>query len=428
MERFMMEELVKWKNRSNRKPLMLKDARQVGKTRLMKQFGERYFDSTVYINFDSNERMQRVFEGDFQLDRILLALNAETGVKVNPEKTLIIFDEIQEAPRAIQALKYFCEDAPEYPVIAAGSLLGVAIHMGISFPVGKVQILQLYPMSFREFLVAMGEDALKQLIDNRDYEAIKLFQEKYKNLLRYYYYVGGMPEAVGDFCLNHDFAGVREIQKAILELYENDFGKHVTGNELERLRMVWRAIPMQLAKENKKFFFGQIKKGARSSTYELAIQWLEDCVLICRVYRVSKPAIPLMAYREKNIFKIFMLDVGLLAAMSDLSSKAIIDGSVIFTEFKGALTEQYVLQQLVSDTHYVPYYFSPSDHNEIDFIIQRDTDVLPLEVKAEENIHSKSLKAYYEKYKPVVAVRTSMLDYKEQDWMKNLPLYAIHNL
>ncbi len=428
MKRFLMDALVKWKNKSNRKPLVLKGARQTGKTWLMKEFGRRYFQSVVYINFDMSTRMKKVFDGDFQIDRILLALNAETGVRIEPEKTLIIFDEIQEAPRAIEALKYFCENAPEYPVIAAGSLLGIAIHMGISFPVGKVQILQLYPMSFREFLLAIGEKELEKLIDVRDYETMRLFRDKYQNLLRYYYYVGGMPEAVEDFTLNHDFSSVRDIQNSILELYENDFGKHIEKKELERLRMIWHAIPMQLAKENKKFFFGQIKKGARSSTYEIAIRWLEDCGLIHRVYRVTKPAIPLSAYKELNVFKIYLLDVGLLGAMSGLSSQAIIDGSTVFTEFKGALTEQYVLQQFLSDTEYVPYYFSPSEHNEIDFVVQRATDIVPVEVKAEENLHAKSLKAYCDKYKPALAVRTSMTDYREQDWMVNLPLYAIHNL
>lgn len=428
MKRFLMNDLKKWQQRKHRKPLILKGARQVGKTWLMKQFGKTCFEHVAYINFDSNRQIAHIFDSGYQMDRILLALNAETGVPIEPEKTLILFDEIQEAPKAIEALKYFAENAPEYPVIAAGSLLGVAIHAGISFPVGKVQTLQLFPMNFREFLIAVGETALEQFIANRDFKMMTAFHEKYLEYLRYYYFVGGMPEAVQTFIDEKDFGAVRDVQTTLLDLYEQDFGKHIENNELERARMVWRAIPVQLAKENKKFFFGQVKKGARYKTYESAISWLEDCGLIHRVYRVSKPALPLSAYRELNVFKVYLMDVGLLAAMSELSAKAIIEGSRIFTEFKGALTEQYVLEQLLSDTSYTPYYFSPSVHNEIDFMIQRDLDVVPVEVKAEKNLKAKSLQAYAQKYQPARAVRTSMTPYRKESWLTNVPLYAICTL
>ena len=428
MRRLAIDELIKWKNKRNRKPLILKGARQVGKTWLMKEFGAGHFDDVAYINFDNNKRMKDVFEDDYDINRILMAINVETKVKVTPDKTLIIFDEIQEAPRAISALKYFCEKAPEYAIIAAGSLLGVAIHEGVSFPVGKGDTLQIEPMNFREFLMAVGESELSDLIDNKDYVLMSSFKSKYIDWLKKYYYIGGMPEVVNDFANNMDFEAVRDIQNTILELYEDDFSKHTDNSELPRIRMVWNAIPMQLAKENKKFFFGQIKEGARAKDFEVAIEWLLDCGLIKKVYRVQKPGMPLKAYIDFSAFKIYILDVGLLGAMSELDAVSILEGNDVFIEFKGALTEQYALQQIVSDTKYTPYYFSASTHNEIDFMIQKGKNIVPVEVKAEENLRAKSLKAYCDKYTPAYAVRTSMSDFREQDWMSNLPLYAIHNL
>ena len=428
MKRYAMDKLVYWKNKRNRKPLILKGARQVGKTWLMKEFGKKCFKNTAYINFDSDVRMRRIFEDDYDIQRIIRMINIETGERIIPEETLIIFDEVQEAPKAISSLKYFCENAPEYAVVSAGSLLGVAIHEGVSFPVGKVESLNMYPMSFREFLTAMGEEALADIIGEKDYQVMNTFSDKYINWLKLYYFVGGMPEAVNDYAECGDVTSVREIQKQILELYENDFSKHTPNDELARIRMVWNSIPLQLAKENKKFFFGQIRKGARAKDFELAIEWLQDCGLAGKVYRVEKPGIPLKAYTDFSAFKIYLSDVGLLGAMSDLDARSILEKNELFTEFKGALTEQYVYQQIISETEYTPYYFSASSHTEIDFLIQKEGQVIPLEVKAEENVKAKSLKAYFNKYSPPYAVRTSMMDYRKEEWMVNIPLYAISSL
>ena len=428
MERLLTDKLLKWKEKKNRKPLLLKGARQVGKTWIMKSFGKKNFENVAYVNFDNNKRMRDIFNDDYNIDRIITAINIETGQKIIPDKTLIIFDEVQEVPRAISSLKYFYENAPKYAIIAAGSLLGVAIHKGVSIPVGKIDILHLEPMNYREFLMAMGETDLANLIETKDYDMMASFSTKYIDWLKKYYYIGGMPEVVKDFAENKDFNTVKEIQNIILEQYEDDFGKHADASELSRIRMVWNSIPMQLAKENKKFFFGHIKKGARAKDFEEAIEWLLDCGLINKVYRVNKPAMPLKSYTEFSAFKIYLLDVGLLTALSDLDALSILEGNSIFTEFKGSLTEQYVSQQLMSDTTYTPYYFSPSEHNEIDFIIQKGKHIVPIEVKAENNLKSKSLKAYCDKFKPEYAVRTSMANYEEQSWMTNLPLYAIHNL
>lgn len=426
MERNVMNKLVEWKNKSGRKPLILKGARQVGKTWLMKEFGKRHFKYTAYVNFDNNDKMLEVFEMDYNIERILMAINIETGVKILPQETLIIFDEIQENPRALAALKYFYENAPEYAVVAAGSLLGVAIHKGVSFPVGKVDTVDVHPMSFREFLLAVGEEGLVELIDKQETSLMTSFRDKYADWLKKYYYIGGMPEVVSYFIQTRDFSEVRYLQKRILEMYENDFSKHTSEHELPRIRMVWNSIPMQLAKENKKFFFGKIKEGARAKDFEVAIEWLQDCGLIKKVYNVSKPAMPLKAYIEFSAFKLFLLDVGILGALSDLDMKSILEGNSIFIEFKGALTEQYVLQQLIADTEYTPYYYAESkSEGEIDFLIQKCSDVVPIEVKAEENLRAKSLKVYCEKYRPNLAIRTSMSDYREQEWMVNMPLWMV---
>lgn len=429
MERYAMKQLEEWFSRKNRKPLILKGARQVGKTWLMKEFGRTHFKYTAYVNFDNNKNMANVFDDDYNIERILMAINIETGVKIHPEETLIIFDEIQENPKAIASLKYFCEDAPEYAVIAAGSLLGVAIHNGVSFPVGKVDTLYLNPLSFREFLLAVGEEGLVRLIDEMNIPLIENFREKYIDWLKKYYYIGGMPEVVSSFAVEKDFTEVRRLQKRIIEMYEADFSKHTNTNELPRIRMVWNSIPMQLAKENKKFFFGKIKEGARAKDFEIAIEWLLDCGLIKKVYNVSKPSMPLKAYTEFSAFKLYLLDVGLLAAMSELDAKSILDGNAIFVEFKGALTEQYVLQQLIADTEFTPYYYSETkSEGEIDFLIQKGRDIVPIEVKAEENLKAKSLRVYCDKFKPDLAIRTSMSNYREQDWMVNIPLYCISKI
>ncbi|MBO5160140.1 MAG: ATP-binding protein [Lachnospiraceae bacterium] len=429
MERDLMEQLIYWKNKKNRKPLILKGARQVGKTWIMKEFGKIYYKYTAYINFDNNERMTEIFQSDYDIERILMAINIETGVKLIPSETLIIFDEIQEAPRALASLKYFYENAPEYSIIAAGSLLGVAIHKGVSFPVGKVDSLELNPLSYKEFLKAVGEDGLCKLLQSKNYSMISSFKNKYIEWLKKYYYIGGMPEVVSSFVENKDFYEVRYLQKQIIDMYEDDFSKHTSENELPRIRMVWNSIPMQLAKENKKFFFGKIKEGARAKDFEIAIEWLLDCGLIKKVYKVNKPFMPLKAYMDFSSFKLYLLDIGLLGALSDLDAKTILEGNSIFTEFKGALTEQYVLQQLLADTSYKPYYFTESkSEGEIDFIIQKGSQIVPIEVKAEENLKAKSLKVYCEKYQPAEAIRTSMSDYREQSWLTNIPLYCISNI
>ena len=426
MERLAMRQLEEWNNRKNRKPLILKGARQVGKTWLMKEFGRTHFKYTAYVNFDNNKNMANVFEEDYDIDRILMAINIETGVKINPEETLIIFDEIQECSKAIASLKYFYEEAPEYAVIAAGSLLGVAIHKGVSFPVGKVDTLELNPLNFREFLLAIGEEGLAKLIDEVNIPLMENFREKYIDWLKKYYFIGGMPEVVSSFVAERDFTEVRRLQRRIIEMYEADFSKHTSTNELPRIRMVWNSIPMQLAKENKKFFFGKIKEGARAKEFEIAIEWLLDCGLIKKVYNVSKPAMPLKAYTEFSAFKLYLLDVGLLAAMSELDAKSILSGNMIFVEFKGALTEQYVLQQLIAGTEFTPYYYSETkSEGEIDFLIQKGTNIVPIEVKAEENLKAKSLRVYCDKFKPQMAIRTSMSNYREQDWMINVPLYVL---
>ena len=429
MDRLCMKQLAEWKNAPHRKPLLLQGARQVGKTWIMKEFGKKYFSKVAYVNFDNNSRMKSLFSQDFDIKRIIMAINAETKIAVTPQDTLIIFDEVQEAPQAIASLKYFCENAAEYPIIAAGSLLGVALHKGVSFPVGKVRFLRMYPLSFYEFLLAMGETGLADILSSNAYDLLPTFHERLIFWLKNYYYVGGMPEAVAAFAENNDYSLVRSIQRDLLTFYELDFSKHIESRELPQVRMVWNAIPIQLAKENKKFFFGRVKKGARSKDFATAISWLADCGLITKVHRVTKPAMPLKAYREENAFKLFFLDVGLLGALSGLDAGSLLEGNKTFVEFKGALTEQYVCQQLCADTSYTPYYFS-SDSNkyEIDFLIQKAEYAVPLEVKAETNVHSKSLKAFREKYQPHISVRLSLNEFREQEQLLNLPLYAVHML
>lgn len=316
MYRTAMDALLQWKEKINRKPLIIMGARQVGKTWLMKEFGKTHYEKTAYISFYNNKRMDDVFQADFDIKRILMNLNIESGVTITPGDTLIILDEIQDSPKVLESLKYFCEEAPQYHVVAAGSLLGVTIHEGVSYPVGKVDLLDLYPLNFREFLYAMDEQSLADALATKDYALIDNFSEKYLFWLKNYYYVGGMPAVVDEFRQNRDYAEVRQIQNDIVRQYEGDFGKHVDARTLPRIRLVWDSVPLQLAKENKKFFFGQIKKGARSSEYEIAIQWLVDCGLIYKVNRVNEPNMPLKAYKSMNAYKLFVLDVGLLGAMS----------------------------------------------------------------------------------------------------------------
>lgn len=426
MYRMAMENLLAWKQSRRRKPLIIEGARQVGKTWLMKEFGRQAYGDTVYINFDSNARMAELFASDLDTKRLVLGLELYAGRKIDPENALLIFDEVQEVPRALAALKYFCEDAPQYHIVCAGSLLGIALHRGTSFPVGKVDFLKLYPLSFQEFLMAIGKKQFSELLDQQDFSMITSFRETYADALKQYYFVGGMPEAVESFAENQDFNAVRQIQKRILAAYEQDFSKHAPNEVVPRLRMLWNSIPAQLAKENKKFIYGLVREGARAKDYETVLLWLSDCGLVHRVSRVNAPGIPLRAYEDMKAFKLFVLDVGLLGCMTGLHQRTLLDGNALFVEFKGALTEQYVCQQLktLADLE-LCYYTNDRGSCEVDFVVDTGGRVMPLEVKAETNLRAKSLKTYREKFSPELAIRTSMADYRKEDGLVNLPLYAI---
>ena len=423
MKRYAMDKLIEWKTAKKRKPLIIRGARQVGKTWLMKDFGSTHFENMAYVNFDNNERMKFLFEGDYDISRLIDGLQVETGERINPKSTLIVFDEIQEVPKALSSLKYFYENAPGYAIVAAGSLLGVALHKGTSFPVGKVDFYHLYPLTFLEFLEGIGEESLVELLIKKDWKLIAAFGSKFIDLLRKYYYVGGMPEAVAEYAENKDYAKVRRIHEQILFTYEQDFSKHAPVSTVPRIRNIWNSVPAQLSRENKKFSPGIVQKGSRLNDYELALQWLLDCGMLHKVRQVSKPSIPLISYAT-NFFKIFINDVGLLCTMSELDVKTLLEGNRIFEEFKGALTEQFVLQEMVANG-ITPFYWSSSGTAEVDFIFKHGTGIFPLEVKAEENLQSKSLKVYNERFAPHVSLRTSMKDYRKESWLINIPLYAI---
>lgn len=429
MYREKMNELIDWKESKNRKPLIIRGARQVGKTWLMKEFGERFYEKYAYINFDDNARMNALFEGEFDFEKILQGLKIESGVNIEPNNTLIIFDEIQEAPNALKALKYFCENANEYHIVAAGSLLGVAMHQGTSFPVGKVNFIDLTPLSFFEFLKALGEEELLKLLQQNDFQMINLFNERYKNYLKLYFYIGGMPEVVKSYVEDKDLNEVRKIQKTLLLDYEQDFSKHAPSNIVPRIRQLWNNIPTQLAKENKKFIYGLIKEGARAREYEIALSWLIDCGLIYQVNRVNNCKVPLSAYQDFSAFKLYLLDLGLLGAMAGLDARTILEDNEIFNEFKGSLTEQYVLCQLKECTDLDAFYWS-SDTGiaEVDFVVQIGKNNVPIEVKSSENLQAKSLKSFVEKYNTKINVRTSMSNYREEEWLCNIPLYCIGNI
>ena len=426
MKRLALTALKAWKEKASRKPLILRGARQVGKTWLMKTFGETAYEQCIYINFETNKQVASLFDDDFDLQRIILALEIESNITINPNNTLIIFDEIQAVDRALTSLKYFQELAPEYHIMAAGSLLGIALHKNTSFPVGKVEFLDLYPLNFIEFMHAMDENRLVDLLISQNWSLITTFKAKYIQLLKHYYYIGGMPEAVLEFSVNQNFKEVREIHQRILTAYEQDFSKHAPHEIVPRIRMLWSSIPVQLAKENRKFIYGVIKEGARAKDYELALLWLLDCGLIHKVNRISKPAMPLKAYEDFSAFKLFLVDVGLLATMGNIDVKTLLDGNAVFEEFKGALTEQYVLQQLLLNKELVTYYWSAEkSQGELDFLIQYEGKIVPIEVKAEENLQAKSLKSYRQKYNPTLSIRTSMSDYRDEEWLINVPLYGI---
>lgn len=429
MYRCAIENLDKWKNSKNRKPLIIEGARQVGKTWIMKEFGKKSYNKTVYINFDSNVQMAELFSVDLNVERIIMGLELYAGHKINPADTLIIFDEVQEVPKALSSLKYFYENAPEYHIVCAGSLLGIALHEGTSFPVGKVDFLKLYPLSFKEFLMAIGLERFAELLDKKDYCMIKSFKQTYIDALKQYYYVGGMPEVVASFADEKDFNEARKIQKRILTAYEQDFSKHAPKETVPKIRMLWNSIPSQLAKENKKFIYGLIREGARAKEYETAIMWLSDCGLVHKVSRINAPNIPLKAYEDLKAFKLFIVDVGLLGAMVGLNQRTLLNGNELFTEFKGALTEQYVMQQLAVNQELGIYYYT-NDRNtcEVDFIVDNGDKIIPLEVKAEINLKAKSLKTYREKFTPEISIRSSMADYSEEIGLINLPLYAIDGI
>ena len=429
MYRIAIEKLYKWKNSKRRKPLIIEGARQVGKTWLMKEFGKQAYADTVYINFDSNSRMADLFSADLDTDRLIMGLELYAGRKINPENTLLIFDEVQEVPRALASLKYFYENAPQYHIVCAGSLLGIALHQGTSFPVGKVDFLKLYPLSFSEFLMATGNERFAELLKKQDYEMITSFKQTYIDALKHYYFIGGMPEAVQSFAESKDFNEVRAIQKRILAAYEQDFSKHAPNEIVPKIRMLWNSIPSQLARENKKFIYGLVREGGRAREYETAIMWLSDCGLVHKVSRVNAAGIPLKAYEDLKAFKLFIVDVGLLGCMTGLRQRTLLDGDDLFVEFKGALTEQYVCQQLKTIEDLGIYYYTNDRGScEIDFVVDTGEQIVPIEVKAETNLRAKSLKTYRERFEPELSVRTSMADYKKEDWLLNLPLYAIENI
>ena len=429
MYRIAIEKLYRWKESRRRKPLIIQGARQVGKTWLMKEFGRSAYRDMIYINFDSNSRMAELFASDLNTDRLIMGIELYAGKKIDPGSTLLIFDEVQEVPRALSSLKYFYENAPQYHIICAGSLLGIALHEGTSFPVGKVDFLELYPLSFREFLMAVTGIQFAKLLDSQDYKMITSFKQTYIEALKQYYFIGGMPEAVKNFTEERDFYEVREVQKRILAAYEQDFSKHAPLEIVPKIRMVWNSIPSQLAKENKKFLYGLVREGGRAKEYETAIMWLCDCGLVYKIERVKGGGIPLKAYVDQKAFKLFVVDVGLLGCMTGLSPKILLDGNDLFTEFKGALTEQYVCQQLKTLENLSIYYYTNDRGScEVDFVVDTGERTVPVEVKAEVNLKAKSLKTYYEKYQPEISIRTSMADYRPEEWLMNLPLYAIEEI
>lgn len=425
MERSIYSSLKKWKESPTRKPLILQGARQVGKTYILKEFGAREYSEVVYINCDDNNDMQNMFV-DYDVDRIIRSMSAISGISIKPSTTLLILDEIQEVERGLASLKYFCEKAPEYHVAVAGSLLGITLHEGTSFPVGKVDMLYMYPMDFEEFLLAMGKEQLVELLRNNSWAALTPLRGMLTELLRQYYFVGGMPEAVKTYVERGDIWEVRSIHSKIIDAYRNDMSKHVPKQQVQRINMVWNSIPSQLARDNKKFIYGALRKGARANDFEIAIQWLVDSGLVHKVHRISKPVVPLKFYEDMASFKLFLLDCGLLGALSETPPEQILIGDNVFEEYKGAFTENYVLQQIKSLPRTFVYYYSNDNSTlEIDFVVQHEAHVIPIEVKAEENLRAKSLRQFVTDNSGLHGVRFSMSDYREQDWLTNVPLWAV---
>jgi uncharacterized protein len=425
MQRNYLAQLQQWKEAKKRKPLLLNGARQVGKTWLLKWFGQTAYQNCAYINFETVNALPQVLEGGYNIESILTAIQIETGIQVLPKNTLIIFDEIQLCSKAITALKYFYENAPEYHVVGAGTLLGVSLANSSAFPVGKITFLDVYPMSFLEFLLALKETELHQLLLSQNWKLIQAFSETLTSLLRQYYFVGGMPEAVADYVENRSFKQVRTIQQNILRTYELDFAKHAPPAIVPRIRMMWNGVTAQLAKENKKFIYSAIQTGARAKDYELALHWLIEAGLVHKVCNISQATMPLKAYEDFNHFKLYLLDVGLLCAMANIDEQIILQHNLQLTHFKGAITEQFVLQQLIQNNKM--YYWSASNGQaEIDFVLEKNGHVIPIEVKAETNLQAKSMKVYQQKFAPTLAIKTSMVPFSVNNDLHNIPLFAIN--
>ncbi len=416
--------LLQWKVKPNRKPLIIQGARQVGKTWLMKEFGTKEFEHVAYFNFELSKELRQVFQQGFDTKTMVKSLEIILEQNIDPENTLLVFDEIQACPEAITSLKYFNENASQYQIIAAGSLLGVAIHNGVSFPVGKVEFLTLNPLNFHEYLLAMGAENLYNAIQENNPKLLTPFSNVLNDHLRQYCFLGGMPEVVFHFATNADFVAAREIQWNIIQAYENDFSKHAPIAQLPRIRMVWQSIPGQLAKENSKFIYSILRNGARAKDFEMAIDWLRDAGLIQKVVRVSKPGIPISAYADWSDFKIYLNDVGLLSAMTGISQRVLLQGNELFEEIKGVLAEQFVCQQIRSKSIDCHYWSPEGGTSEVDFVVQREDRIVPVEVKSGSNLRSRSLRVYFDKYQPAECIRTSPTDFVDQSWMKNIPLYS----
>lgn len=429
MHREKLAELKAWKTSTLRKPLIVRGARQVGKTWLLKEFGRISYKQVAYINFEESPNLKSLFLQDFSIERIISVIEIQTQISVTADNTLIILDEIQEAERGITVLKYFYENAPQYHVVAAGSLLGIAFHQQSSFPVGKVDFIDLHPMSFSEFLLALGETQLTRVLLGKDWNTLNIFRDKLNDYLKYYLFAGGLPEVVETYVQTKDWQRVRHVQARILLSYQGDFSKHAPYAIVPRILMVWQNIVSQLSKENRKFVYGQIREGARAKDFELAIQWLVDCGLLVKCHRVSKPEIPLIAFQDLSAFKLFIHDTGLLTAMSGIDIRSIIEGNALFKQFNGAIAEQFIMQQLrLKSGRYIGYWTNEKSTSEVDFIIQENGKIIPIEVKSGENLKAKSFKLFCEKYKPETAIRTSLADYKEESWMTNIPLWGIETV
>ena len=424
MKRLIINQLISWKENSQRKPLILNGARQVGKTYILKAFGKLHYRNVAYVNLDSQKELAKVFEQDFNVTRIIRSLSAFLNIHIEPQHTLIVLDEVQECPAALHALKYFCEDAPEYHVVVAGSLLGISMHGNSSFPVGKVDMLRVFPLTVEEFLMALGEEQLIKLMKDGETEVIDTLSGRFVDCLRQYYYTGGMPAVVKEYITSGNLQSVRQLQKQILFDYRRDFSKHAPAEQVPRINLVWDSIPAQLARENKKFIYGALKKGGRAKEFEMAIQWLIDAGLVYRVYRANKPSLPLKFYEDLSAFKLFSLDVGLMGAMADSPAEAVLVNNQAFVEYKGAMTELYVLTQLQPTGIPIYYYSSNDSLSEIDFLVQSGARIVPIEVKAEVNVKSKSLSAFIQKHPDLTGLRLSLLPFQTQDWMENRPLYA----